>query len=295
MTDARQPPPSTVKSYSTGVQARARESQQEKRANPVFPNLGEAAMTPRTSDEPLRTLQQLGEQQRADAQSPDPAARALSDETVKGLTAIRQEQEKKAAEQARQEAAAAEALPKATEEDEYDPEGPDDIALMRAMKAARADVARNERERLAVAARVPEIDLAEGLVTGEFTQLVPVVPGKLTVKYRCLSTGEFDQLRLFLINKVQADKRLNDISASLLSFYQTVASIGRINETVYAAHMAPDSSGFGLDFQAELFEAKVRKFAAFPSVLMATLNIHGVWFERRVQELFVTAEALKNG
>lgn len=290
--DRTDPPPRpAVKSYAAGVAARNLQRQEERRQSPVFPNLAQAEVTHR--EEGMgRTLEEVGRMQRADAASSDePPPRAqLSEGTVEGLKAMRALQEKKLAEKEPPPKPATAPVDPADLEEE----DPEDALIADAIRGAREDVIQNERERLAVAKRCGEIDLAQGLVTGEFTQVVEIVPEKLSVRYRCLTSGENTELRLYLYDQVAADRRRANLAADLLALYQTVASVVSINKHAYHKHMVPGEHGH-LTFQKEIFEQKLHAFMAFPLPLIASLSTHGGWFEQRVRQLFATTDAIKNG
>jgi hypothetical protein len=306
MTDEKQTQPAqAVKSYVGGIQARTAARQEARRQNPVLPNLAQAAMTYRASGGP-QTLEQMAESQRADEGAGEPSERAsLSPQTVEGLRALRAAQEAAQAGKAPPEAptppqqqAAPPSAPPAPPGAGRDPEpdlDPEDAAFANALREAREDVIQNERERDAVAKRVQEIDLAEGLLSGEFTQLVPVVPDKLNVRFRCLTPGENNELRLFLLDEIEKDPRKAQLGQDLLAFYQTVATIVSLNKTQYAKHMVAEHPSGRLKFSREIFEQKVQTFMNFPMPLTAALNTHSAWFEMRVRELFATTDRLKNG
>jgi hypothetical protein len=287
-------PPQAVKSYAGGIAARTAARQEQRRSNPIFPNLAQAAVTHQAgvSDQ---TLEEVGRTQREDAgRSADEPRRAeLSPETIDGLKNIKRAADQEAARKAAEAAPVAEkAAPALESEDELDA---DDVALADALRGVRADVIQNDRERKAVALRVQEIDLADGLITGEFTQVVPIVPDKLKVRFRCLTTAENNELRLLLYDTVQKDPRKAQIAQDLLAFYQTVASVMSINDHVYAKHMVIGDPSGRVTFNLAAFEEKVHVFMAFPLPLIASLGTHGAWFEMRVRELFATTDRLKNG
>lgn len=264
--------------------------QDDKRREGVFPNLGEAAMTQTPGAAP-RTLAEIAAQQRADAENPEAAKerKGLSPETIEGLRAVKAEQERAEAEARAREPVAAQGAGDVTDRD-IDEAFVNDPELRRALREAREEDRRNARERAAIAERCAPIDLSSGLVDGDFSQLVPIVPGQLEVKFKCLTTGDFEALRLFLLDRVDKEPRLQDVMPSTLSFYQTVASVQKLNKTTFPSIYGADGS-----FSAEAFGRKLKIFEALPAPLIATLNRHGVWFERRVQDLFATPEALKNG
>lgn len=289
---AEDQPRTPITSYAKGIQARQEERRAEKARNPIFPNLGQAAVTHSPGDE--RTLEQIGEQQRADAALPpeeQPRRAELSPETIKGLQAL------KAAEEQKRQQLDKEKVPTATEPEAVpEPEDDSEDALFaKALRGAQQDIIQNERERAAVAKRVGEIDLSAGLIHGEFTQLVPIIPGKLDVMFRCMTMGENNELRMYLHDQVHEDPRRGPLAETLLAFYQTVASVVSINKTVYHKHMVSDGPMGRLTFNKTVFEEKLHAFMAFPLPLVASLGAHGGWFEQRVRELFATSDPLKNG
>lgn len=290
MSNDRQPPPQPVRSYAAGVQARNAERQAERLKNPVLPNLGQAAVSYRPNEGP-QTLEQIADTQRRDDDAP-PERASLSPGTVDGLRALHEAQVKAmgSTPPAPPARAAEPAAPAPDEEVDAA-----DMEFAEALKAVREDVIQNDAERLAVAKRVKEIDLSEGLLTGEFTQLVPIVPDALTVRFRCLTTGENNELRLYLYDEIDKDPRKANLARELVGFYQTVASVVSMNKTTYAAHMEPEGPYGRLKFVKEVFEQKVATFMSFPLPLIASLGTHSGWFEMRVRDLFATADRLKNG
>jgi len=294
-----QPPSQAVKSYAGGIAARDAEREAARRAQgPVFPNLAEAELTYKPADG-YKTLAQMGEEQRQDA--PLPEHRGLSPQTVAGL------QELHASEQAAQQARASEpqppppASPPASsppkppddgEEPEYDDQ---DLAFARALEEAKKDLINNDQERKAVASRVTPIDLGQGLLTGEFIQSVPVVPGALVVEYRCLAAGENQDLRIMLFEELEKDTNRARLAGELLGLYQTVAMTMAINSTRWATHMSLDGATGRMVFQRKIFAEKLAAFLNFPLPLIASLSTHSAWFEQRVRELFVTTDIVKNG
>jgi hypothetical protein len=293
MTEERSPqPPQTVKSYAGGIAARTAARQEERKANPLLPNLAQAAVTYRPEHGP-QTLADMGAAQRADAATaPEPGK--LSGDTIAGLQAVYAASQAQQAKQSSSPPPVPPAAPPAgsADDDELDPE---DEAFALAMRGAKIDIIQNERERAAVAQRVKEIDLADGLLTGEFTQVVPIVPDKLTVKFRCLTPGENNELRLFLFDQITEDPRKRQLGNELLAFYQTVATVVEINRTLFVKHMVAQAPSGKLVFNKEVFEQKVNAFMAYPMPLIASIGTHSGWFDMRVRELFATTDRLKNG
>jgi hypothetical protein len=257
----------------------------------VLPNLGQAAVSYRPSTG-HQTIEEMGEEQRRydpDERPPAP----LSEGTVEGLRVLHDAQTKAAASQPqpqpKPEPQEAEPAPSEPDDPEVDEE------FLDAVRGAQRDVIQNNREKAAVAARVKPIDLSEGLVDGQFTQSVPIVPDKLTVKYRCLTPGENNAIRMYLFDEIKEDPRKNNLAAELLAFYQTVATVMSYNSTHFQPHMMATGNFGRMEFQKQVFEQKIATFMNFPLPLISALGTHAAWFEMRVRELFVTADRIKNG
>jgi hypothetical protein len=304
MSDDRSvPPPPVVRSYAAGLAERNALRAEERRNNPVFPNLSQAAVSYKP-DHGAKTLGEIGAEQRNDA-TPGAAQqdRALRPETVEGLKALQREaaaqMEAKGNELQRELSRKAETLAPPPEGDKDKAASqPDDLVdeqFVDALRGAQEDVIQNDRERKAVAKRVGEIDLAQGLLTGEFTQVVPIIPDKLVVTYRCLTSGENNELRLLLLDELSRDPKRGSLADDLLGFYQVVASVVSLNKNTYARHMEPEGPTGRMKFNREIFIEKVHLFMSFPMPLIASLGTHGAWFDQRVRELFATTDRLKNG
>ena len=289
--DRSNPQPQVVKSYAAGMATRSAARLEQKQNSPsVFPNLAQAAVAHRADSGP-QTLQQHAEAQRQDGPSESQQRSILRPETIEGLKALHEAQEAHRKTQAAQQPEPPKPEPEKTEEEPAE----EDDEFVEALRGAKRDVIQNEAERKAVAKRVKEIDLADGLVTGEFTQEVPIVPDKLTVTYRCLTAGENSELRLLLIEQLEKDGRRGHAAEDLLGFYQVVASVVSLNKSHYARHMTAEGSNTRLQFQREIFLEKVHAFMNFPMPLISALSAHGAWFDQRVRELFATTDRIKNG
>lgn len=271
-----------IKNYAQGMRERteARKAAKE----PVFPNLTKAAANYDPKRDEPKTYAQLADEQRAaESAGQTQQPRGLSQETIEGMMQLKATQEAKIAE-----------LPPPKEPEPGDDKAIQDLELAAVLRALREDPINNERERLAVAARVKPIDLSEGLLTGEFTQVVPVIPDRLTVTFRTLSGVEHQELRLKLHRAIDANPELERVNGELLGIYQTVASLKKFGDTTYASHLQREVNGTVKFLESE-FDKKVGLFMAMPLQLIGLLGTHGSWFDGRVRELFTSTEALKNG
>lgn len=292
-----------IKNYAQTVKQRNEERREARK--PLFPNLAQAQAGYNAS-RGEKTLAQIREEQEA-AAGEEPKAPGLSQATIEGMKALRATQEAQMAQMPQQPAQQglggtqvpqntfqpqiqAEA-PKGKDNEEEEVDNADLIALLREM---RQDPLNNERERMAVKDRVKELDIGEGLLSGEWTQVVPVIPEKLRVTYRSMSNLEHQALRIKMFKAVAADPELARMAEELLGFYQTVASVKAVNETVFPHHLKRTPAG-AFEFLDEIFDQKLAQFQNYPVQLMHALGVHGAWFDARVRELFITADPLKNG
>jgi hypothetical protein len=289
MTDKK---PQTVKSYAASVAERNQTRSDDRRANSPIPNLPQAAVSYDAGRDGPMTMQQLAEAQRRDAGSPEaPTDSGLRPETVEGLKAVFAASQSAPVPVAVPVTAqpAAEAKPELELSDEP---GLDDDFLQ-TLRGIREDVLNNRREKEAVAKRCPTINLTDGLLEGAFRQKVPVVPGSLDVEFRSLTPLDNHHLRLILAKRIEAEPELADYQNDLMSFYQTVASVIAINKNNYASHLINEGGTFKVS--RDVLERKINQFMVFPVQIVAAVSIHAAWFDERVRQLFVTAEALKNG
>ena len=168
-----------------------------------------------------------------------------------------------------------------------------DVDLM--MERMRSDVINNAEERKAVEARLKPMDLADGLLTGEWRQHVPIQPGKLEVMFRTITPLENEEIRRHILGEILADERQARWSGERYGFMQTVAAVHSINGQELPRHLTtPDKGAAGRKFLWDVFAKKVDLFMAYPGPLIHALGTHAHWFDLRVRSLF-SASALKNG
>jgi hypothetical protein len=313
-TAARRPVDPIVASYKDRVADRARAHGDDQRV-PV-PDIAAAARDYRPDKDGPMTLANIGVAQGNIRKMTDDGEKkaSLSPGTLAGLHAIHeatvQQQQGQAQAiqaaspspaQAAQEPPTKEAprgpLTSAPEEGKKKPvTRPDDMGDLDfdlALARMKSDVINNDKEREAVKARVKQMDLADGIVTGEFKQTVPIVPEQLVVVYRSLTPLEIEEIRKHCLEEALKDERFAEIQSDRYGFMLTVASVVMINGQEMPKHIKT-KSGFERTFDWETFMRKVSLFAGYPSVFFASLSTHAHWFEMRVRELFATAN-VKNG
>ena len=304
-------PDAVVKGYAEGAKKRreARKAASTK-DRPKLPNLLRANQQFNPSKDKPMTLDQMAQAQ----ETMDRVARGeekaqAKPETIRGLQRIKEYSDK---ERARMEAEAAE-KPEETKAEVPDPpktEEPkkkpmtnaeaddalasmDDMDLELLMERVRSDIINNEVERKAIEKLVKPIDLAEGLATGEFTQVVPIKKDVLEVTYRTVSAMENDEIRRIIFNQVSEDARVQNVSAERYGLMQTVAGIVQIGGNKLPKHLKQDGNG-AYEFLEDVFLQKYRLISSYPAPLIHALGTHAFWFDQRVRKLF-TAETLKNG
>lgn len=168
-----------------------------------------------------------------------------------------------------------------------------DFDLM--MQRLRNDILNNEDERKAIEKELKEMDLSDGLMTGEFRQFVPIKKGKLEVMFRSVSPMENNEIRQRILEEVIADERQSSMASEKLGFWQMVASIHSLNGQEMPKHTGPAEKGqAGRVFLWPVFTQKVNLYSSYPIPLIHSLSTHAYWFDLRVRRLFTSA-ALKNG
>ena len=299
-----------VAKYAKGV-AERREARQVamKEGRPKLPNLLRADKQYKPSKDRPMTLDQMAQAQ----ETMDRVARGeekapVRPETLRGLREIKEHSEK---EHARMDAEAkktddtddteekAEAKTPKTPEKKMSEEevndqlaAMDDMDLELLMERVRSDIINNEIERKAIAKKVKDIDLAAGLATGEFTQVVPIKKG-IEVTYRTVSQMENDEMRRILFNWNAEDARVASLAAERYGLMQTVCAMVQLNGTKMPKHLKDDGNG-AYEFLEEVFLSKYKLISSYPAPLIHMLGTHAFWFDQRVRKLF-TVETVKNG
>lgn len=305
-------PPDTkdpVANYRKGVAERAAAQRQHK---PPVPNLAQADVQfdPR-KDQPV-SLAQIAQSQKSVREVAEPPTKdgILSSETIAGLQALKAAVEKQqnvstqppkeqpSMQQAQPTPVAPEAPPQvpSANKDEVARERLnelDEFELEKLLRSIQTDVINNESERKEIEKRVKPIDLTEGLSTGQFTQDVPIVPDRLTVRYRTVTSLENQSIRILLAKHIQEDPRREAVASELYGLMQTVASVVRINTNQLPPHMVGQDM-YSSEFDESVFLHKFKLFQRYPLPMLHAIGVHGFWFDRRVREAF-TATALKNG
>lgn len=284
-----------VSAYKKGVAERTAVRQQEKGAQ--IPDLVSADATFKPGRDNPMTIESIGAAQRAmesSAKGEEPRQPGLRPETVAGLEAMHKHAEAHYAERPSEpRPEPVQRSPASSEKEDLREklENLDSLELQRMAQRINEDVINNVREREAVRKRLKPIDLDEGISTGVFKQIVPVVPGKLTVTYRSLVPYEERMIRALLFKMVSDDPRLEAMDGEVYGLMQVTASVMQINSTLFPEHLK--GTAYKPEFDESIFLEKFTKFSMFPAQLISAIGAHAYWFDQRVRELFAT-ENLKN-
>lgn len=302
----------TVAKYMEGLAKRAKQQGEQHRV-PV-PNLQQAQESFNPKKEGAMTLAQIGQAQRnveaASQAGEDAGRRELSPQTARGLQALQAEVQKQKAEQDMTKEAEpgekAQAEPvKKTAEEKADQENKDKVRLREALDdtddleleyllaRSRQDLINNEEQRKLIESKVKPMDLSDGILTGEFAQLVPIKPGVLEVKFRTISPMEMEHIRRLVLEMQLRDERMSNLSVDRFTLMQTVAAIVHINGQALPSHVKNPGT-VNAEFLDDVFLQKYSIIGGYPSPMIHSLSTHLYWFDLRVRKLF-SIEDVKNG
>lgn len=281
-----------VRKYTEDLAARARSAGAKDKV--PIPDLGMAAAQYRPGKDGPMTLSQIAVAQENIGNMSNNTKPQLRPETVQGLSALSAAVAKENAP-----AAAAPSEPQAppkkfivSDDNKKAASELSDLDLDLMMARIRNDVINNEEERKFVEKDLVPMDLADGLMTGVFTQKVPVIAGKMEVVFRSLTPFENEEMRRAILDDVLKDERFANMAGERLAMWQTVASVHIFNGNEMPSHLR-DVAG-GKEFLWEVFRLKVARYENYPSPLIHALTTHAYWFDLRVRRLFSNT-ALKNG
>lgn len=290
-------PDGVVSSYRQRIKSRTAQMRKER---PKIGDLAEAdALFKPGQDQPMTIGQvtQAADRMRSGGEEPKPA---LSDETIAGLRQLHEASTKIREQQKMNESEEPVKMPTKPaidreEDEEQTPTdtkkaiaadalaGLDDLEFERLMSGIQHDVINNQEQRAAVDKLVEPFDLARCLANGDWTQVVPVVPDKLSVTFRLVTPYENQMMRLMLFGWVDKDPRLDSVAGDIYSLMMVVASIVQIGTSKLPDHLVgPESTS--VEFNEEIFEKKYQMISRYPSPLIHMLGVHSAWTDQRARE-----------
>ena len=162
----------------------------------------------------------------------------------------------------------------------------DDFELDAYSRMLEEDMLNNTRRRKAIEKRLKPMDLSDLITEGEVQQRVPIVPGKLEVTYRSVSSGEDLEVKRMLYNIRKEVPRYQLDAYSIMSLALAIYAIN--------GHPLPDHRDESGNFSETRFRQKFELVKKYPLQLVADLGVNYIWFDVRVKKLF-SVEALGNG
>lgn len=289
----------TLMKYKKGAESRTAERAAQVAKKPGQPHVLESAAMFDPKRDPPQSVAQVAQTVASMTGAPgeQPKGPVFSPETLAGLEATKKAAEAQAAHKVPQPAAEA-PEPKAqplVKEDARRPKAEaalddiDDWELERLLSTARSQDPLNTKEQKEAADKlVGDVDVLAAFETNEFTQIVPVIPGMLQVKYRSVSPQEDIYLRAKVFERVNKDPTLQPASAELYRLMYLAVGIVMINGEPLPPHSYEE--GLTVKFDDDQLFMKTDYLIRKPLPMIHALTTHQSWFEQRVRKAFLLAD-----
>ena len=145
----------------------------------------------------------------------------------------------------------------------------------------------NPEIRKEIESRCREMDFSDLVLTGRVHQTVPILSGKLQVKYRSLLASE----NFWIERRAEGEATTDWGIRSWMGYARLALSIESINGNEFDPYVIK-----GEDIDNDLFNKKFKKVMNMGEKLVELLLIHLHWFNDRVDRLYADDfEKLKNG
>jgi hypothetical protein len=227
----------------------------------------------------VRSPVSLGEAKRTGGMD---TKRAISEETMDGLKAVKDASDNRPPESEKDEQELA--LEKA-EKDIAEDSAPIDFA---ALIGARNELL-SERRRKDIEARLEKLDIADMITNREIKQRVPIIAHKFEITLRTFSQTE----NLYCLRHLSDFPGSQMYQEEMLNTFKLVCAVVAINDALLPEHR----KDVGLKTESvdpAKFNDKLQAIIAFPVQVVGDLSVQNIWFQRRVEKLF-SWENLKNG
>lgn len=216
-----------------------------------------------------------------------PKKKALSEETVRGLSEAKEAIEKNAPNDAPQvdDYETREELDRASEE--MVSRNPD-LFNFGAVSQAMRNMQSAERRKV-IEDKLTPLDVTDLITKQEIEQEISVIPGKLSYTFRTINQSE----NLFCLQYLYDHPGSGLYVEEFLTTCKLTCSVVEIN----GARLPDHRKGAGTpneEIDREEFEKKMKILAKLPVHLIADISIQAIWFNDRVNKLFDVG-ALKNG
>lgn len=151
------------------------------------------------------------------------------------------------------------------------------------------DLINNPEQRKIVEERCKPMSLADLVVEGFISQVVPVVPGTFEPEFTSLTGDDDLNLKRLILEEAKSLKVDDRYLLDKYALMGLACSVKAINGKPFGDYRDKDG-----DFHEESFLKKFKKIIRLPLPMLATMGTHYFWFDIRVRKLFV-AEKVKNG
>ena len=136
----------------------------------------------------------------------------------------------------------------------------------------------NKDRREAIEKRCDPMAIDDLITRGEVRQVVPIVPGTFFPTFRSVGGAEDLFIKRLMSNERGSDQYLLD----KYSVMNLTAGLHAINGKPLPTHLNGDG-----DPDQKAFEGKYRIISRMPLAMLADLSVNYMWFQRRLQRLFV--------
>lgn len=166
----------------------------------------------------------------------------------------------------------------------------DEYDMSRVRRSLMRDMLNNEEQKQIIESRLKELDLAELVINGRVTQMVPVIPDKFEIEYQSYAADEDLEVKRLITTEANSMSAVGDqYFIDKFSLMGLTVALRKINKKPLPDHN--DAEG---NFSEENFWKKFNIVKKFNFHMIASLIVNWLWFDMRVRKLFV-AEKVGNG
>jgi hypothetical protein len=139
--------------------------------------------------------------------------------------------------------------------------------------------------KIAIEKRCRKISVEEMVMSGFTTQDVPIIPGKLEVRFQTIRTEDDLKIKQSLFSEEGSDRYIMD------KYGVMNLALGLVSINKYPLPDHKDSNG---DYDEELFKRKLSAVMRYALPLIGIMSVNFYWFDTRVRKS-IHDEALGNG
>ena len=164
------------------------------------------------------------------------------------------------------------------------------VPVVEAPVSGESPLDETEQLRRGIEGRLRALDIGQYILNGELMQLVPVIPGKLEVRYRTVSEYEEGWVDAHLAKQNAANKEMTQRQfLRLMNECSLACHIHSVGGSAWPVVLNGDGT-----VNESHMEERLRRVRKFPSAVFALLTQNMGWFLERVSKA-LSAEALGNG